>query len=180
MLSYYYSLKRFVCTYLDYKWFKWAYQRMRYGFSARQLWSLDHTVTDFILPRLKAFRHGDGNSHTNGPSGCPMLPGYNPVDMTDEEGDAMYQEWLATHDKMILAFEYHKIDMDDVESGIDVSQFFKRDNKADVNKGVKTLRLSSPVHDAKWNAYNEEENRRNKIIDEGLMLFAKYYRNLWD
>ena len=109
-----------------------------------------------------------------------MLPGYNPVDMTDEEGDAMYQEWLATLDKMILAFEYHKIDMDDVESGIDVSQFFKRDNKADVNKGVKTLRLSSPVHDAKWNAYNEEENRRNKIIDEGLMLFAKYYRNLWD
>ena len=55
----------------------WLCQWFRWGFSERQLWSLDHTMTDFILPRLKGFRHGDGNKHTDGPSGTPLLPGYN-------------------------------------------------------------------------------------------------------
>ena len=150
MLRYYYSLKRFVRDYLDYKWFKWAYQRMRYGFSARQLWSLDHTITDFILPRLKSFRYGGGNSHLNGPSGSPMLEGCE-----EYQHEEMYQEWLSILDKMILAFEYHKMDMDDVDSGVGIDE-------------------------NKWQTYLKEEERRQKIIEEGLMLFAKYYRSLWD
>ena len=32
----------------------------------------------------------------------------------------------------------------------------------------------------KWQTYLKEEERRQKIIEEGLMLFAKYYRSLWD
>ena len=164
MLRYYYSLKRFVRDYLDYKWFKWAYQRMRYGFSARQLWSLDHTITDFILPRLKSFRYGGGNSHLNGPSGSPMLEGYE-----EYQHEEMYQEWLSILDKMILAFEYHKMDMDDVDSGVGIDEINIKDNK-----------VSTIKDENKWQTYLKEEERRQKIIEEGLMLFAKYYRSLWD
>jgi len=166
MKNIYYTLKNRI---------EWIYQWMRYGFSKRQLWSLDHTITDFILPRLKAFRHGDANSHVNGPSGCPMLAGYDPDGMGDQESDAMYQEWLGILDKMILAFEYHQIDMDDVNSGLDISQVFKNSNESDVN-----IVSSIPKDEAKWAAYKEEEDRRDKIIEEGLILFAKYYRGLWD
>ena len=121
---------------------KHIYQKIRYGYSGRDLWSLDHTITDFVLPRLISFRNGGGNSYLDGPSGSPLLEGY-----TEEQHDEMYEEWLRILDKMILAFEYHKLHMNDVES---------------------------------FEAYKLEAERRDKVIEEGLALFAKYYRNLWD
>lgn len=35
---------------------KWLWQDLTRGFSDRDLWSLDHTILTFALPRLKAFR----------------------------------------------------------------------------------------------------------------------------
>jgi len=149
MKKFYYTLKNHIVWISQ--WFKW-------GFSERQLWSLDHTVTDFILPRLKAYRHGDGNKHTDGPSGTPLLSGYNAEEMTIEDDVAMREEWLDILDKMILAFEYHKLDMNDVET-------------------TNTIWLQK---EEQWSDYREENERREKIIAEGLGLFAKYYQYLWD
>ena len=149
MKKLYYSVKNHI---------GWLCQWFRWGFSERQLWSLDHTMTDFILPRLKGFRHGDGNKHTDGPSGTPLLPGYNADEITEEEDAAMHQEWLDILDKMILAFEYHKLDMNDVEAKVSVWS----------------------AEEEHWCAYREEEDRRQKAIAEGLELFAKYYQYLWD
>ena len=136
---------------------KYIYQKIRYGFSARDLWSLDHTITDFVLPRLISFRNGGGNSSSDGPSGYPMLVGY--------------EEWLRILDKMILAFEYHKLDMEDVESGIDTDKWIVDE------PGGKVI---FPDQDKKWEEYKKEAERREKIMEEGFALFAKYYRNLWD
>lgn len=145
---------------------KHIYQKIRYGYSGRDLWSLDHTITDFVLPRLISFRNGGGNSYLDGPSGSPLLEGY-----TEEQHDEMYEEWLRILDKMILAFEYHKLDMEDVESGIDADQLF-----VDEPDGRVTL----PNQDEKWEEYKKEAERRDKVMEEGFALFAKYYRNLWD
>ena len=145
---------------------KHIYQKIRYGYSGRDLWSLDHTITDFVLPRLISFRNGGGNSYLDGPSGSPLLEGY-----TEEQHDEMYEEWLRILDKMILAFEYHKIDMEDVDSGIDTDQLFVDDLGGRVN---------FPNQDEKWEEYKKEAERREKIMSEGFALFAKYYRNLWD
>jgi hypothetical protein len=143
---------------------KHIYQKIRYGYSGRDLWSLDHTITDFVLPRLISFRNGGGNSYLDGPSGSPLLEGY-----TEEQHDEMYEEWLRILDKMILAFEYHKLDMNDVNSGIDTGRLF----------------VDGKVHfqhddEEKWEEYKKEAERRDKVIEEGFALFAKYYRNLWD
>ena len=138
---------------------EWFYQRCRFGYSKRELWSLDHTITDFVLPRLKAFRHGESNNVTEGgPAGVPMLPGYDADKMGDAESDAMYQEWLDILDKMIQAFEYHKLGMRDVETN---SSIWQEGNE-------------------EYKEYREEEDRREKIIEEGLALFGKYYQALWD
>ena len=138
---------------------EWFYQRCRFGYSKRELWSLDHTITDFVLPRLKAFRHGESNSITEGgPAGCPLLDGYDADKMGDEESDAMYQEWLDILDKMILAFEYHQLGMRDVETNSSLW----------VQGGDE------------YKEYREEEIRREKVIEEGLALFGKYYQALWD
>ena len=143
---------------------KHIYQKIRYGYSGRDLWSLDHTITDFVLPRLISFRNGGGNSYLDGPSGSPLLEGY-----TEEQHDKMYEEWLRILDKMILAFEYHKLDMNDVNSGIDTDRLF----------------VDGKVHfqhddEEKWEEYKKEAERRDKVMEEGFALFAKYYRNLWD
>ena len=146
---------------------KHIYQKIRYGFSGRDLWSLDHTITDFVLPRLISFRNGGGNSSSDGPSGSPLLEGY-----TEEQHDEMYEEWLRILDKMILAFEYHKLDMNDVDSGIDTDRLFVDEPGGKVHF----------QHDdeEKWEEYKLEAERRDKVMKEGFALFAKYYRNLWD
>lgn len=65
------------------RFFKFRYQRLKYGFDESELWSLDYTINKFVLPRLKAFRE---------------RPGGYPSDLTPES-------WAATIDKMIAAFE---------------------------------------------------------------------------
>jgi len=146
---------------------RYAYQKIRYGFSGRDLWSLDHTITDFVLPRLIAFRNGGGNSSSDGPSGSPLLEGYE-----EEQFDEMYEEWLRILDKMILAFEYHKLDMEDVESGIDTDKWF-----VDKPGGKVVFRNDD---EEMWEEYKKEAARRDKVMEEGFQLFAKYYRSLWD
>ena len=60
---------------------------------------------------------------------------------------------------MIVAFEYHKLDMDDVNSNV----LTPEDDKW-----------------VSWNNYKQEEERRGEMMKEGFALFAQYYRSLWD
>jgi hypothetical protein len=36
--------------------YEWSKQRKKLGFDDRKLWSLDHTIAEFVLPRLIRFR----------------------------------------------------------------------------------------------------------------------------
>jgi hypothetical protein len=77
----YYDVKR---------WFISTYQKIRYGVSDQECWSLDCTITRFILPRLKHFKKINVHSH--------------PADLTPEK-------WEEILDEMIWTFEY--LDNDD-------------------------------------------------------------------
>jgi hypothetical protein len=37
--------------------FKFFWQRLTLGFSSDEMWNLDNTIAEFVLPRLKYFRH---------------------------------------------------------------------------------------------------------------------------
>lgn len=70
---------------------EFAKQRLKRGFDSSELWSLKDTITDFILPRLKAFAE-----HPSGYPGC-----------FDNEND-----WIKILNKMVRAFEIIKQDTD--------------------------------------------------------------------
>ncbi len=61
----------------------WTVQKRIRGFSDRELWDLDNTIAEFILPRLKRFK----NKHD-------LYP-----------GDSAKEEWDKNIDLMIEAFE---------------------------------------------------------------------------
>lgn len=63
---------------------KLLWQRLTRGFDNTELWNLDDTIAQFVLPRLKAFRN-----YTNG---VPIE--YNSL-----------EEWQEAIDKMIFFFE---------------------------------------------------------------------------
>lgn len=84
----------------DERWKEYQQQRLERGFDDSELWSLDHTITSFILPRLKRFKE--------------ITCDY-PSDMSEKE-------WNDKLEKMITAFEYlenEDLGVDDTKSGID-------------------------------------------------------------
>ncbi|MFW6046541.1 MAG: hypothetical protein ACOCP4_01980 [Candidatus Woesearchaeota archaeon] len=43
---------------------KHFFQKLKYGYSDRETWSLDMTIAKFVLPRLKRYKEIDpGNPH---------------------------------------------------------------------------------------------------------------------
>lgn len=82
-----------------YRWIYKCVRRIRYifqffkrGFSDQQLWSLDVTIAEFILPRL--IRYKEINS------GLPFCK--------TENRHYTEEEWCGILDKMIFAIEYAK------------------------------------------------------------------------
>ena len=76
-------------------------QRKERGFDNSELWSLDHTIIRFTLPRLKAFKD-DTKSYP---------PEFN-----------SYEDWQVAIDKMIDGMEKYILDTSDEEAieGIDL------------------------------------------------------------
>lgn len=84
-----------------YVWNKLRYlvQKVTHGFSEPDLWDLNITFAQFILPRLTAFR-----GHF---TECPkeFLPFYGTVYLTEEQIARGKEEFEIILDKMINAFE---------------------------------------------------------------------------
>lgn len=72
----------------DSRWKDFEEQRINRGFDDSELWFLDSTIVDFILPRLKAFRE----NHFS-----------HPMNLTSEQ-------WNEILDDIITAFELYKYD----------------------------------------------------------------------
>jgi hypothetical protein len=79
-------------------------QRKERGFDNSELWSLDHTIIRFTLPRLKIFR--------NYTQGYP--PNFN-----------SFEEWQVTIDKMIDGMEKYILDTSDEEAVEGIDLFLK-------------------------------------------------------
>lgn len=125
-------------------------------------WSLDHTLALIIAPALKHYKETSQS--------------YSGAFTTQEE-------WNVVLDKMIFAFETLTTDNweDQFHSGTHDMKFIPIDdegNEVDKKDAVmyRTVKGPNDTHvfdEAGWNAYNDR-------IQEGLDLFGKYYRSLWD
>lgn len=109
------------------------YRRIVWGFDPKELWSLDHTMAKWVIPRLKRLKE---TKH-----GVPHIEGF-PVEHDEESFDEQCRVWYSYLDKMIEAFTLILKEFDDVSV--------------------------------------EEMKDNDKKIEEGLFLFAKYYRHLND
>jgi len=81
-------------------------QRKERGFDNSELWSLDMTIIEFTLPRLKAFR-----DYT--------------ISFPIDEKIKTFEEWQQVIDKMIYGMEKYKEDTWDTEATEGIDLFLK-------------------------------------------------------
>ena len=132
--------------------------------SRKDVWDLDCTLSPIILAGIVKFKETIIKSKY---SGVPSLF-VKGEDVTDEE----VKEWHNTIDKIIYAFD--KDNMPDIQD---------YNFKINLEHGEKA-NGSTQIF---FNCDNEEEKERyykdledhQKKCEEGRMLFAKYYENLW-
>ena len=106
----------------------------------KELWNLDITLTEIILPRLRAFKEMDRK-------GYPIIEGIDPQDEKKTR-----DTWESILDDMIKGFEVH--------------MRLTKDSAYDGDENPMTIA--------------KKEEHLDKVIDKGLLLFAKHYKSLWD
>lgn len=140
---------------------KWLKENNLY-INPKDIWNLDITIAEFVLPRLRLFKKKNIG-----------YPGRGEMDTPEKWDEAL--------DKMIVAFEYI-LDDDwwfnnpkyDYTSGIHIS-----------SKPCKNNKFSELIIEKEdWikeieNNKRKEEQRRYNVINDGLQLFAKFFRSLW-
>ena len=141
---------------------KWLKENNLYV-NPKDIWNLDVTIAEFILPRLKLFKKK-----------TISYPGYGEMDTPEKWDEAL--------DKMILAFEYILDDdwwIDNPEYDYTDGLHMKFEPCENSKFHELIVEEEDWVKDIEKNKRKEEQRRQN-VIDEGLQLFAKYYRHLWD
>lgn len=152
-------------------------------------WNLDHTLAKIIYPallQLKAEKHGvphdfaevGGESHSDQESFDFYKESYNEA---WEEG---IKRWDETLDKMIWAFQ--QIAYDDYDrhyhhgkgeyEWIETNKLFPNPL---TGKMEKTYQMVDKNPDDHWYDHVGHQLHEERI-QEGLELFGKYYRSLWD
>lgn len=133
--------------------------------SRRDVWDLDCTLSPIILAGIVKFKETIIKSKY---SGVPSLF-VKGEGVTDEE----VKEWHNTIDKMIYAFDKDNMpDIQDYNFKINLEQGEKKAN------GSTQIFLNCDNEEEKQRYYKDLEDHQKKC-EEGRMLFAKYYENLW-
>ena len=160
--------------------FRRIWQNIRWGWNESDVWSLDVTIAKFILPRLKYLKKVK--------QGCPILDGYEHED-SEEQFDKMHKEWDCIMDKMIQTFEWIINDNDDLSDTCEKEnvnfhlpfKFIPCNDGSDCSKmELDGTPEQIKEHDIIFKKYMDLMEEREKEIQKGLALFAKYYRGLWD
>lgn len=148
-------------------WIKSTYQKLRYGVSDEECWNLYHTISRYILPRLKHFK----NMKRMGVP-CTLDTKWHPIDESDVSQAS--KEWEAILDELIWTFEYINEEDDQLcpipeftpKGGGDIDNWFNREK-------------TQEEKDA-WDAYFVRLGELDARKRKGLELFAKHFDHLWD
>ena len=147
------SIWRFIYDNLNiHRKLRFLFQRVRWGFSDRDLWNFDTTIAKFMIPRLKRFSK---IKHS--------YPGWN----FETDSEMSFEEWTEILSKIINAFEVFLMDDPDIE-------YIK---EAWIDDGGCFHSITDPDLEEKFKV---EQERRQKVVKEGLKLFSIYFESLWD
>lgn len=131
------------------------FQRRTKGYSDDQVWGLNSAITTYVYPRLKEFYRWQSEHGRS-----------VPIDFEKDPAS-----WLEVLRKMVRAFELMMID--DYELGAE-----KWEETFGVPKMVDFG--TKEEYERAWQGYLSGQEKINKEIQEGIELFGKYMRNLWD
>lgn len=130
-------------------------------------WNADYTLSLIILQMLRQLKDTKHGSPLVDEEDAPLS-----FD-NDTEEELIHSRWNWVLDEMIYAFE-HIVDSsweDNYYSGTFDSQFIKLDNgSSQLKEGPNST----------FHCDYEGLEKESKRIDNGLRLFGKYFRNLWD
>lgn len=141
-------------------------------------WSMDSTLSPIILPMLKQLqkdKHGapwvDDEDVIEELKSTSAPAKENEYDTDDNH----FKRWNWVMDQMIWSFE--QLCDDDWESQFHTGEIDHLWVKSEDNPEFSTLEYG-PNHTHKWDkdGYMKHQER----IQNGLKLFGKYFRNLWD
>ena len=139
-------------------------------------WSMDHTLADIILPMLKQLRETKHGAPCTDDADVPEYLRSHMAQPKENEWDTdslHFMRWDWILDEMIWAFE--QLTKDDAEGQFFDHSAYEKDNVpikdwlADMDNRMSKTKYDREGH-AAWNAR----------IDNGLRLFGRYYRALWD
>lgn len=150
-------------------------------------YSLDHSIALVILPaliQLKQTKHGVPNKFVAS-VGSDTDDNFS-FDFIKEDANAVFdkgcERWEETLDKMIWSFQ--QLVMDD---------YSDKYHHGKMNIGWKPIKLTNPVTGVMEDMYEMIDNNPDEHwydfdghmmhearIQEGIELFAKHYRDLWD
>ena len=146
-------------------------------------WGMDNTLALIIVPMLKQLKekqHGAPNVDDEDVPENLRSTSAKPKENDWDTDEFHFARWDFVLDEMIFAFE-HIADTDwedQLHSGkIDLEWICKNPEETDKEKHLWETK-EGPNHTYKFD--QEGFNAVNKRIDNGLRLFGKYYRNLWD
>jgi hypothetical protein len=136
-------------------------------------WSMDHTLSQIILPMLKQLnKEKHGAPFVDDEDVPDELKSTNAEPKEDEwDTDSNhFKRWDYVMGEMIWAFE-HLVD-DTWEE-----EFWSGD-KNDLNEDIANMFKPGWKSKRVWD--REGHEKVDERIKKGLVLFGKYYRNLWD
>lgn len=141
-------------------------------FNIKDTWSLDCTLNPIIAEGLKKFREVMTDKETTGSFGVPSTI-YHDFKVNVEDGEEAIQKgfeiWVEQIDKMIYAFE-------DEKNEPDTDNYNFTFEFLDKPEGAKSLK---PTDEDEYQRYREDCDKHEAKVQEGLNLFARYYKNLW-
>lgn len=135
----------------------WPWQSLIRGYSDCDLWQLDYHLAKLIIKRLKAFKAMERNGYPSDLPSCKCHANDNGKD------DEYVAEWERNLNKMIDAFDI-------------VLHNYGLECAGSVSKTEKTNILGIEVPKLNMHMVRHYEEK----YSEGMVLFAKYFRNLWD
>jgi len=157
-------------------------------------WNMDTTLTLIILPMLKQLKETKHGSQIIDDEDVPekLRTSYEPhnyeqldlfpekKEVTDEAADDLvHMRWEYVLNEMIWAFEQLNDENNDAQFHSGVHDMRSVISEWDENGKPKFYELVTGPNDT--HVYDREGHlKHTKRIDNGLMLFGKYFRGLWD
>jgi len=134
------------------------------------VWNMDETLAMIIVPmlkRLKEIKHGGPHVDDDDvPEGMNLRSYEAPEPEEEYDVDAnFFKRWDWVMDEMIWTFEQ-------LREGGNFCQFY------DHSQVDESLSINEQIAQIKRD--DEGMEKHDKRIKNGLRLFAKYYRSLWD